>query len=163
GSLAIRGLNLVQGIGGTFNFVENLQKENYWTAALDALGVVGNVAQVLRACFAAGTPLLTPEGSKPIEEFRVGDLVLSRSEYHPYFVGSSVAWGFSIWAHNAYASDLENMALKGWKKGKGGPHLAKHAAEMGFNSVAEYTNAAKAFAKATGSTFTTSKIGNTFF
>jgi len=34
-----------------------------------------------KACFAAGTPLLTPEGSKSVEEFRVGDLVLSRSEH----------------------------------------------------------------------------------
>jgi hypothetical protein len=33
-----------------------------------------------KACFAAGTPLLTPEGSKRIEEFRVGDLVLARDE-----------------------------------------------------------------------------------
>ena len=33
-----------------------------------------------QACFAAGTPLLTPEGSKPIEEFQVGDLLLSRDE-----------------------------------------------------------------------------------
>src|SRR5262249_28611248 len=36
-----------------------------------------------RACFAAGTPLLTPDGSKPIEQFRPGDLVLSRSEFDP--------------------------------------------------------------------------------
>ena len=32
------------------------------------------------ACFAAGTPLLTPDGAKSIEEFRPGDLVLSRPE-----------------------------------------------------------------------------------
>jgi RHS repeat-associated protein len=31
-------------------------------------------------CFAAGTLLLTPEGSKPIEEFQVGDLLMSRNE-----------------------------------------------------------------------------------
>lgn len=29
----------------------------------------------------AGTPLLIPEGAKPIEQFKPGDLVLSRSEY----------------------------------------------------------------------------------
>ena len=33
-----------------------------------------------RVCFAAGTPLRTPEGSKAIESFRAGDLVLSRDE-----------------------------------------------------------------------------------
>jgi hypothetical protein len=34
-------------------------------------------------CFAVGTPLLTPDGSKPIEQFKVGDLVLSRDENTP--------------------------------------------------------------------------------
>jgi hypothetical protein len=34
-------------------------------------------------CFAAGTPLLTPEGSKPVEQFKPGDLVLSRDEWDP--------------------------------------------------------------------------------
>ena len=28
-------------------------------------------------------PLLTPVGSKPIEQFRVGDMVLSRTEFDP--------------------------------------------------------------------------------
>jgi intein/homing endonuclease len=41
------------------------------------------ILELLAPCFAAGTPLLTPEGSKPIEELRVGDLVLSRSEFDP--------------------------------------------------------------------------------
>lgn len=35
------------------------------------------------ACFVAGTPLLTPTGSKPIEQFQVGDEVLTRSEFDP--------------------------------------------------------------------------------
>jgi Holliday junction resolvase-like predicted endonuclease len=34
------------------------------------------------ACFAAGTPLLTPNGSKLINEIQVGDVVLSRDEYN---------------------------------------------------------------------------------
>ncbi|MEZ6141286.1 MAG: polymorphic toxin-type HINT domain-containing protein [Zavarzinella sp.] len=34
-----------------------------------------------KACFAAGTPLLTPVGSCNIEDFQIGDLVLSRDEY----------------------------------------------------------------------------------
>ena len=36
-----------------------------------------------QACFVAGTPLLTPAGSKRIEEFRPGDLLLSRNERDP--------------------------------------------------------------------------------
>jgi serpin B len=33
-------------------------------------------------CFAAGTPVLTPEGEKPIEELKVGDQVLARDEFN---------------------------------------------------------------------------------
>ncbi len=40
-------------------------------------------------CFAAGTPLLTPDGDRRIERFRPGDYVLSRSELDPR--GSVVA------------------------------------------------------------------------
>jgi Pretoxin HINT domain len=48
------------------------------------LGLAGNANTILNtACFAAGTPLLTPDGSKFIEDFRVGDLVLSRHEDDP--------------------------------------------------------------------------------
>jgi hypothetical protein len=36
-----------------------------------------------QACFVAGTPLLTPGGSKAVEEFQPGDLVLSRDENNP--------------------------------------------------------------------------------
>jgi intein/homing endonuclease len=35
------------------------------------------------SCFTVETLLLTPTGSKPIEEFRVGDLVLARDEWWP--------------------------------------------------------------------------------
>jgi len=35
------------------------------------------------ACFVEGTPMLVPGGSKAIEELRVGDLILSRSEFDP--------------------------------------------------------------------------------
>jgi hypothetical protein len=36
-----------------------------------------------RSCFVAGTPLLTPSGEKAIEQFRVGDQILSRSQDDP--------------------------------------------------------------------------------
>ena len=47
-----------------------------------ALG--GNeAAQYDCACFAAGTPLLTPDGDKPVEQFEPGDLILSAPEGDP--------------------------------------------------------------------------------
>lgn len=52
-------------------------------ASLLAQGSVMLRKALLSACFAAGTPLLTPNGHKPIEEFLVGDLLLSRSEFDP--------------------------------------------------------------------------------
>jgi RHS repeat-associated protein len=39
--------------------------------------------QTLVSCFAAGTPFLTPDGHKRIEDFKPGDLILSRSEFDP--------------------------------------------------------------------------------
>ncbi|HEY3395234.1 MAG TPA: polymorphic toxin-type HINT domain-containing protein, partial [Lacipirellulaceae bacterium] len=36
----------------------------------------------LALCFAAGTPVLTPEGEKPIELLKVGDYVLARDEHN---------------------------------------------------------------------------------
>jgi hypothetical protein len=42
-------------------------------------------AEILAAlqCFAAGTPLLTPTGHRFVEDFQVGDLILSRAEHDP--------------------------------------------------------------------------------
>jgi hypothetical protein len=54
--------------------------------ALAGLALSGNKRlqeALFSACFAAGTPLRTPEGSKPVEQFRVGDWILSRSEFEP--------------------------------------------------------------------------------
>jgi serine protease inhibitor len=33
-------------------------------------------------CFAAGTPVLTPDGEKPIEQLKIGDYVLARDEHN---------------------------------------------------------------------------------
>ena len=35
------------------------------------------------ACFAAGTPVQTPDGERPIEQLKAGDYVLSRDEFNP--------------------------------------------------------------------------------
>lgn len=46
-------------------------------------GQVGTRIRIPERCFVAGTPLLTPNGHKPIEDFRPGDLILSRSDKDP--------------------------------------------------------------------------------
>jgi hypothetical protein len=48
-----------------------------------AVGELGSMYALKNACFAAGTPLLTPEGSRSIEAFMPGDRILSRSEFDP--------------------------------------------------------------------------------
>ena len=50
---------------------------------LNLAGAAFGLKQLSGSCFVAGTPLLTPEGSRPIEDFQVGDLVLSRPEDDP--------------------------------------------------------------------------------
>lgn len=97
------------GVGGAFGGLRDVSGANGVPASgvLDHAGQLGKVwgsaaqaaefndsgadllayAPVLGAevfqkyCFAAGTPLLTPDGHKLIEEFRAGDLVLSRDEW----------------------------------------------------------------------------------
>ncbi len=54
-------------------------------AAVPRAGVTGDLARGLlpvlnKTCFVAGTPILTPDGEKEIDELQVGDQVLSRSE-----------------------------------------------------------------------------------
>ena len=82
-SIGIKAVNGIQAVGNAWSFSDNMQAGNYGSAAMDAVGLLGNVSQMLRACFAAGTPLLTPDGWKPIEDFREGDLLLSASEDDP--------------------------------------------------------------------------------
>ena len=50
---------------------------------LSVVGAVDLAAASAQQCFAAGTPLRTPEGSKPIEEFAVGDLILTAPDDDP--------------------------------------------------------------------------------
>lgn len=80
---ALRVFDAVQFVGDGVNAVDNFSRGNYFWGALDSLSALAGVSGLLSACFASGTPLLTPEGSKPIEQFQVGDLVLARPEHDP--------------------------------------------------------------------------------
>jgi len=72
------GYSLSKGLGASENTAQTI---GAFTPA--ALSLVFNVWGGLTACFAAGTPLLTPEGEKPIEQFKPGDWVLSAPEDDP--------------------------------------------------------------------------------
>ena len=65
-------IGLGQGVRNTLALGNLLRKE----------GLVG-LWRKLKACFAAGTKLWTPEGPRAIETLREGDLVLSRDENDP--------------------------------------------------------------------------------
>ena len=79
----VRIINGMDAAGNAINAYEAYQNGNYMGAALSALAASGSMADMLRPCFAAGTPLLTPDGSKPIEQFRPGDWVLAAPEDDP--------------------------------------------------------------------------------
>lgn len=83
GRWGFRGIQALQAAGGSFNMVENISKGNFGMAALDALGVLGNFAGLLRACYIEGTPVLTPDGQKRIELFKRDDLILAQDENDP--------------------------------------------------------------------------------
>ncbi len=72
------GYSLAKGLGASENTAQTV---GAFTPA--ALSAIFNIWGSLTACFAAGTPLLTPDGQKPIEHFRPGDWVLSAPECDP--------------------------------------------------------------------------------
>ena len=91
----LRGYNTAMGAYATGKAAYNLASGK--GTAMDAVtlglplvgGALGTVASKLSSalritgCFAAGTPILTPEGSKPIEEIRPGDWVITAPDDDP--------------------------------------------------------------------------------
>ena len=76
-------LSLLQGASNAKDAYDRYQASDYLGAANSAVLAVLDLAQFGRTCFAAGTPLLTPDGSKYIQDFQVGDLILSRNKNPP--------------------------------------------------------------------------------
>ena len=66
-------------IGGELN--EAVKNKDWTKAALKAGQLFNVLDDLFGPCFTAGTPLLTPNGDKPIEQFKKGDEVLSRDEH----------------------------------------------------------------------------------
>jgi RHS repeat-associated protein len=82
-AVAQYGLNVVNiGMSGAEAW-EKYQRGEYVGAALDLVSAGVSARRLFESCFAAGTPLLTPSGSKPIEHIAVGELLLSRAEGDP--------------------------------------------------------------------------------
>jgi hypothetical protein len=79
-STGVRALSLLQGASSAQDAYNRYQAGDYAGAAMSAIDALTSLANFGRTCFAAGTPLLTPDGSKYIEDFRIGDLILSRDE-----------------------------------------------------------------------------------
>jgi RHS repeat-associated protein len=68
-SAGIEGAGLAHSATELFSIAKQLGREGF--------------LNFFNSCFSAGTPLLTPTGHKPIEEFQPGDLLLSRPEHDP--------------------------------------------------------------------------------
>jgi RHS repeat-associated protein len=80
GNAATQSLELLSGKRREFDSTE------MWLSGAQGLSAtLATVAgsRFFKVCFAAGTPLLTPDGHKAIEEFQPGDLVLSADENDP--------------------------------------------------------------------------------
>jgi len=107
--LGMRAYQGAQGLASSADAISQLQQGNYLSAAGCGASAILSFATAGTSCFAAGTPLLTPSGDKPIEQFRAGDQILTAPEDDPnaplevkpveeVFVGHAVIWHLHIGA-----------------------------------------------------------------
>jgi RHS repeat-associated protein len=85
GQAALSGVfGLAGGVGGRWGggrVAENYHSKN-WIGSFTRF-IAPDAPLLMKVCFAPGTPLRTPEGSRNIEDIRPGELVLARDEYDP--------------------------------------------------------------------------------
>ena len=79
----VRGLNMAQAADNAINAGAAFQDGNIPAGLTYLASAALSAYSAARQCFAAGTPLLTPTGDKPIEQFRPGDWILSAPEDDP--------------------------------------------------------------------------------
>jgi len=80
---ATRGVVMIQSAGEMANGVDAIANGDYVEGIASLAGGMAGTRLADQPCFPAGTPLLTPEGSKSIEDFRPGDWILSAPEHDP--------------------------------------------------------------------------------
>ena len=83
------GMPLAFGSGAEFTlmtdepvFIDQVLHKAYLEVNEQGTEAAAATSVIIKICFAAGTPVLTPDGEKPIEEIKVGDHVLSRNEHN---------------------------------------------------------------------------------
>ena len=70
-------------MGSTLKAGEAFSKGDILAGLSNLSDAFASFSTMMKSCFVAGTPLLTPEGSKAIEQFHPGDLILTRDENDP--------------------------------------------------------------------------------
>jgi hypothetical protein len=91
GGAALKVAGVVGGVMSTGSELgqlgEAIAKGDGWGIAehgfLTFMNAIDLAGALTSACFAAGTPIRTPEGSKPIEELQTGDWVLAAPDNDP--------------------------------------------------------------------------------
>ena len=78
----VRVLHGVQSAAHVWDAAESFQNWDIINGLQSLQAARSSFGAMRASCFAAGTPLRTPTGSKPIEQFKVGDLILSRDEHN---------------------------------------------------------------------------------
>ncbi len=78
--IGLKGINMLQAVGGSINAYEHYQDKNFLSAASTPSACWATWRRCSRRVSPARTPLLTLEGSEYIENIREGDYVLTRYE-----------------------------------------------------------------------------------
>jgi hypothetical protein len=82
--MALRAFEATQAIGSAASAYQEFMKEGFTLQfAMNVVASVMSLSAMAKACFAAGTPIRTPSGSKLIERIGAGDEILCRDENDP--------------------------------------------------------------------------------
>lgn len=81
--MATRAVHATQGVAAAIDAGSAFADGDYARGGMKAVQAVFSFGIAGKSCFAAGTPLLTPDGDKPIEQFKVGDLILAAPDEEP--------------------------------------------------------------------------------